>query len=336
LGKEKSAIYIIGSPFQALCAIEAKNHFNCFKNDFFITYLSDKIKKKSTIINIFNNFGIYVYQEIILPKYFYYLKYVITNLLKNTKYDYIFIGDYYNTAYYLLALTFKKKGSKIIFLDDGNSSIEAFNFKFKYAIERGIAYYLRYLITKTLCSPLFKNSDTFFSIFSSTETNYFNVISNNFEVIRANVINKNTNPDNIVIIGTNLVEMGLYAKVDYLKLLVDAVQKYPQIHTIFYYPHRGESEIKLNEIKKILNIIIKENNTCIELEIIKNSISPKLIIGFGSTALFSLKMLYPNSVVVGYILNMNADYQNVIYADIWKEYTKQGIKIIDLSDENLI
>ena len=334
--KEKSAIYIIGSPFQALCAIEAKHYFNCFKNDFFITYLSDEIKKKSTIINIFNNFGINIYQEIILPKYFNYLKYVITNFFKNTKYDYIFIGDYYNTAYYLLALTFKKRGSKIIFLDDGNSTMEAFSFRFKYAKSRGTAYYLRHLITKTFCFPLFKNSNTFFTIFSSTETNYFNIIPNNFELIRANALNKDLSDESIVIIGTNLVEMGLYSKEDYIKLLVNVLKKYPQAHSIYYFPHRGESEIKLNDIEKISNMIIKENNTCIELEIINNSIAPKLIIGFGSTALFSLKMLYLNSVVIGYSLNMSADYQNVIYAYIWKEYVKKGIKIIDLCKENII
>lgn len=326
----KSAIYIISSPLQALCAIEAKLKFNFYQNYFFITYLSEQLKSKSTIINVLNNFGINSYREIVLPKYYNYLKYLIINLRKSIKYDYIFIGDYFNTSYYLLALIFKKRDSKLIFLDDGNSTIEAFIYKFKYAKNRGISYYLRYLITKIICMPVFINSKTFFTIFSNTNTKHFSVIKNEFEIIKYNLLNNNVKNESGVIIGSNFAEMGFLKEEEYIKVLLDVIKKYPQTKNIYYFPHRNENKDKLNNIMKLTNIIICENNSCIELEIVNKNINPKFIIGFGSTALYSLKILYPTSNIIGYIIKLRDDYLNVIYEEIWKEYIKKGINVFQL------
>ena len=68
-----------------------------------------------------------------------------------------------------------------------------------------------------------------------------------------------------------------------------------------YVVHRAESDLRVDKIKNIFGISVLYPNSNIELEFLLNSQAPKKIYSCCSTALITLKILFPESMVISYI-----------------------------------
>jgi hypothetical protein len=67
-----------------------------------------------------------------------------------------------------------------------------------------------------------------------------------------------------------------------------------------YYAHRDDGPEKLHRIKDDLGVEIRRPDTPIELEFITNNQPLASVAGFYSTALFSLRALFPDVPVTAY------------------------------------
>ena len=112
------ALFVLGSPFQTLCALEAKKHYSV-ENVVFALF--DNAISHTMIEPLLKNQG-----EI------YYIKHEgkgTVNLIKcvkktvKEKFSCIFIGDYFSFAEYIVAICLAKCNAQFVYLDDGNSTL---------------------------------------------------------------------------------------------------------------------------------------------------------------------------------------------------------------------
>ena len=121
--------------------------------------------------------------------------------------------------------------------------------------------------------------------------NLYNLKTHSFEFFKDNFKTYDLATENsIYLIGQKLVEEKLLDKHTYMLILKKIKSKYSN-HSIYYFKHRGENDVNLNEIKKI-GFIIKSLDYPIEFHPIEQKIMPSHIISFCSTALISLYEIY--------------------------------------------
>lgn len=100
-------------------------------------------------------------------------------------------------------------------------------------------------------------------------------------------------------IGQPLVEEGLMSLLQYEDIVSQALNDCGGMLT--YVVHRAESDLRVDKIKNIFGISVLYPNSNIELEFLLNSQAPKKIYSCCSTALITLKILFPESMVISYI-----------------------------------
>jgi hypothetical protein len=147
------------------------------------------------------------------------------------------------------------------------------------------------------------------------------------KIIKYRKINKNE----IFFIGSPYLDDGLIEEDIYYKY-IDKIRKDFENTNIKYFPHRRENEKNLSILKNNYNFLIQRIDIPIELYFLKINISPEVIIGFSSNALFSLKKLSNDNTLVRsyYITAKNLHSFSDELIQIKKQYKYAGIEVLDL------
>lgn len=292
-------LFIVASPFQLLCAVEAAN------------YLKDDSKKILILINgelpnavksIDMLLIMYRWDKIIRLKLsgtFNFLVHVYYMFLfKKGGFRNVYVGDIRGWYFQLpFALNVKRSG-KLFLLDDGAVTIYQ---QAKFLSENEICHYEeavgKDMIKKIIYVLLgfrvrINETINLFTIFDLTPFGNQIVIKNELSIlkkeIRQQVIKTET-----IFIGSNLVGHNIISENHYLQF-IENTQKYFNKELV-YFPHRTESEFMLNKIAKIPGVTLHRSEYFIEFELIHKGICPENIISFWSTSLYSLNMLFPQS-----------------------------------------
>lgn len=298
--------YLISSPLQLLCAIEAIKHFDLIKNKLIIVNMGNHQNAKQ-ILNLYQNY-IDLFDNILLLEYdasiigwlckFGKLK----KEFKNKKVNKIFIGDLRDG----LSCHFVRKinSNEILLLDDGFASILPMN---EISVAKNYITKLNKLAKKVLTfyeyKPLYDFKFKHFTFFDKKliPNGYYH----RFQNIKNNSKNKIYNQNEIIFLGAPLVEEGLITKQDYLTEIYKFNKKYSS-STIIYIPHRRES---LENVKYIINkfgftlLIINEP---IELYYLREANEPYMIASFFSTALYTLSKLLVKTKIHVIIIDSNS------------------------------
>lgn len=315
------ALFIVASPFQALCSIEAVHHYNIKDAHFLLFNLPIVMKKTAPIVvnmgpihllDITGNVTLSIVKG-------------LYNLKKEEKFRTIFIGDYYNYEQYASAVFLAEMKSSIIYLDDGNSTLlisppvslkrgRTHLEKVYYGIWNTIA------IIKGFRRQLFTIFDLAGECPLPTEKNTF-----------ANLKSKSTIVSGVYVIGTNtdLVKFKYMSYEESLRKISAYVLQHFKDDDVFYCPHRGDSHDYSEQVRSLgWNYFVSEYG--VEIDFVQKNIYPKLVIGFGSTALLTLKKIFPQSRVetIRCIYdNKEVDRQ---YQIIEEYHNKNGIRTIFL------
>lgn len=284
-----STLFIIGSPFQCLCMLEAINYWHISDYDVIVNstkvnelMISRLLQEKN--IKYESDCRVHLFKQV-LPLVF----------SKRKHYDNVFIGNYYNIEYQDIALAYCKCGANVIFMDDGIQVLELFSDHPRIIKNETWVILIQFFFS---FYAFFKriNRSTFFTIYD-VKSNKFNIEKNAFEIL-----NKGCCPQtkDVFIIGTNSSKLVLKDK-EYKDILGAVINhcgdNYPG-QDIIYCPHRGD---KNNDTIK--NILIKhkvlwfETKVSVEYDFVKENIYPKVIVGFNSNALFTLHSIFPNAEV---------------------------------------
>ena len=260
---------MVGSPFQFLNFIEFKNlnlkNKKIFKNE--LVFIKCNSRQEARYILDINKKINSNKNEILnlnenIPNF------LLLFILKIKKllfyFDVIIIGDFNN---YIFKQFYKLSKHRII-LDDGTNM---FNFKKNFNLD-------------------YKNLKIF-SIFERNFFNHKNFEKNELRFLKSKLSNKNKK-NLIYILGSPAVEKKIITRNNYIEIL-KRIKKKHKSEKIIYIPHPKEHNNQLKNYKlfNILNI-----HQPIELYLTLNDYYPKKIIGFNSTAFFSLRKLFNKKI----------------------------------------
>lgn len=315
---KQEALFIINSPFQALCAFEAISHYDVIPT-FFVFDCEDSKGKTEKLLSL------YGYEAIIIP--FVGTRELLKRLDKKRKYLAIFVGDYFSYNQYLISVLLAKYNSSLVFLDDGTATLDLLP---TVGRRRCNKYCLRAFSYKCLdvLSSIKRVKKTFFSIFDINDYVPYNVEKNTFGLLKAM---PNQVPQGIYIIGTNssVIPFKNDSYPSLLHKLFKYIKEFYPNEKVYYCPHRRDT----NDYGGLLeenNTVLFQTDISVEVDFITKGVSPKFIVGFASTALMTLKCLYSNTPVASIQFDVDDVFMESSFRSIEDYYINHCIEIIRL------
>lgn len=301
-------LFLVESPLQLLCAVEAKLFFN-ISNEFFIIRLSGNNSNDNQMIKLVNIFSLNGRVKYIIinsknrniQDYLKVIFYKITYYIKFKNYSKIFIGNFESSFFKLITKAVDKK--RIILLDDGAKTLSIQNkFSNNYSMD-------------------------FFSFFNLTPYSNQKIFHNDFSELRKKILNYQFE-DKIILLGSKFAEVGLLTEEKYINC-IENISNYFKNQGIIYVVHRGENLNKLEKLKKSLpNIIIEELDYPVELYGFNKLKIPKLVVSFHSTALFTMRVIY-NCETISFKFNYKSSKHDKDINEVYDFY-KKYMKVIEL------
>lgn len=316
-------LFLVESPFQCLCMIEAVHHFNITNYDVLIPY-GDEYS---------NNMMFRFLEEKGIPYEAHPIAHIIYDvfpfIFSKKKYKNIFIGNYYATKSYPLAVALSGYKAAINYLDDGTQALGIFSnsprprynkisIKIVIFFYKGLAYIKR---SKEKC---------FFTMYD-VKSDKFKIEKNSFDIF-SNYDCKEKRGAYIIGTNSSLLKFANASYIDYIKSIIDRIKDlYPQ-EQIYYCPHRRDyNNEKYKKLFQDLGIQFFETEVSVEYDFFTKQINPKYVIGFLSNALFTLKKMYSeiNVETVSYELDgQNEDEERLIIEKGMNEIGIRSIKIL--------
>lgn len=315
-------VFLIYSPFQAICAFEAIAHYciNEYKM-YCIKHINNVANSQVEAVLKRLNLKYQVFSEMSFAQS------LAFAYKRKEHYDRLFIGDYFDPVLRMYASVWCKNNATVYYLDDGASTLTATRNNRPLSIVP-IKERIKYILSNTLFR--LKNiSESFFSIFDLQNGKGE---KNSLEAVKEYLMSKDKNcQSSVFIVGTKYT--GFQNPEMYFDLLEHTVLKYELNNNTIYSPHRAVAvDPKVETICKNNGINYRVSDYCVELDYILNGANPSLIIGFGSTAMFSLKMIYPSARCVtvrfpdAMLTAGNAD----IYENVYASMKMNGIEVVKI------
>lgn len=132
-----------------------------------------------------------------------------------------------------------------------------------------------------------------FTIFRLDPANYRTYVHNTFQHLLSTVTAEGMNEGRVYFVGQKLVDIGALSLERYIDLLRLCVRENPGV-TVHYIPHRGESEMVLEAIRKEPGVALLKIDWTIEYYMVRNHIRPARIYSVVSTALYTLATMFPS------------------------------------------
>lgn len=226
---------------------------------------------------------------------------VIISLL-SSKYDEVYFGSFFSGFFRILARHIRSK--KTFYLDDGMATL---------------------LAQRSMKAGGAKDLFTFFNIEPLPGQE---VIMHGFEGLKKKIGYSRGNE--AYFIGQPLVDYGYLNVDEYCACVKDAVRKVCG-GDLYYVPHRHESEAMQSRISGIDGVSLREVATPIELYFISSGIYPRFIFSFSSTALVSIKLIYPDCTSISYFIDYKNYSPRTHIEDIYCFFEEEaGIEVIDV------
>lgn len=307
---------ILSTPFQALCAIEALHYFKIMHYDVYLLDIGHKAGVGGTK-------EILDYYHIPFQKLSYdsFKKFISRLNERKEKYSRFVLGDYFSLDMYILAGWMSQKDPEFIYVDDGGSSllIDSRKLPLKSKLRKAFADIL--MIGKG------KKNKKMFSVFS-IQTSKFSIVRNKMELLKSTSASAQAG---VYIIGTISGHPGLgwYNLPWFEEVKKYIAGRFPD-EPIYYCPHRRDENPLLDSWIGQASFQRHKTEGNVEFDFIRKKLNPKAIIGFGSTALYTLKSIYPDariySLFPSSFLKENTSISKGLKV-ISEEYGKEGIEV---------
>lgn len=292
------SVFVVCSPFQALCALNAIKVFNIREYKFILSITEDI--RNQQIFNLLesNNIKYLIYD--ISKGISNYDKLLILKS-RDVRYCRAFIGDPRNILMYYIALNEISGNGAIVFLDDGNDNI----FLLKGSKpEQPLAYKMQYKYIEYACAWRSISLNNLYTVYGDILNRKYNIKINRLELL-SEISNYNSGTKDIYIIGTNhsmycgplhisekTVENNLTYLFSHLK------NKYGTDHRVVYVTHgRDKADFPVKLCKRF-NVEFVRPKVSVELLILGLKLQPFLVCAYTSTALYNIKLFCPDTNIV--------------------------------------
>lgn len=312
-------LFIVASPFQCLCMIEAIHQFKISNFDILVVYSNMmSLDKIDALMNKYQ----YTYKKLKMVHLFYDVVPILFKVHKH--YQNVFMGDYCSPHCYSIAVLYASLFSRLFYMDDGTQALLIFSEKppVRYA---NYSVKMFMLLINIIRYVKMIGKIGYFTIYDVTSKKY-NVIRNQLVSLRSK--DKGT-PKGVYIIGTNssMLDFKDTTYFDYIKAIR---YKYKE-KELFYCPHRQDkNNEKIFDLCRTLEISCFNTEVSVEFDFVTKNIIPEEVIGFNSNALIVLKKIFPNLDCSNIMYHVNNDIEDAEYELIRKEMQNYGVTIISV------
>ena len=315
------ALFIVSSPFQALCASEAISHYDV-EEPYFMT-VNDPVVIEKTV-PICKKYG----ETHILRQEGKGTVGLFKALVKgdlNERFDNVFLGDYYSYGQYIIALYMSNRRANFIYLDDGNSTLLIAP---PISLERGrTSREKKYNKVWDAWANLKHVKKRLFTIFDINEGCPMPVEKNTF----SSLLPRDTKTAGVFVIGTNtdLMEFKNVSYADKLSQIALYIKRNAPDEDVYYCPHRRDSHDYSTKIE-LLGWYLFDTQYNVEIDFVQKNLYPRMVLGFGSTALLTLKKIFPSSDVKTIYMDLELESTNKEYRSIESYYMMNGIEVVHI------
>ncbi len=320
--EKEPSLFIVQTPFQAMCAISTIRQLKIDDYSLSLHFQQTNERRNRQTIELIRRYG---------------LKYSVTeaksvkriDLLYKHKgmYNRVFLGTHlYHDGYYY-ALKETRKGGNIVLLDDGVATISLLKEGFKVS-GRSSVYMAWY---KTLAFTRNIKINNLFTVYKDILNPEWNIAFNNISKLRS--FDRPTIIKDIYIIGTNnggYIDNYGVSEDNFRLSIHNCLKKvrndYPH-EKIVYIPHGRDKTVFAKDYCREFEIEYMPLELNVENYILSLDIIPRAVFGFTSSALYNLKVIFPESEIYNIVLGVLLDKVPSING-ISQYYEEQGIKTL--------
>lgn len=312
-----------GSPFQALCMIEAILSFDIRDYKVLLCLSETELPRKAQLIELLNSYRISYEIESI--------NYHITKkarfqvlLPRCNQYKLAFIGDCNNELLIFKAFQYVSDGGHLIYLDDGIATIQFFNGLCQ--LDRRLKYYY-----DVVCKVRHINFDKYFyTIYHDLKDGKHLCIANNFDYL-AKLQQSKENISHVLLLGTCTNDYCYAEQIgtdvfmsELKKIMIELKQKYPH-EDIIYVPHGRDTYHEPERFCHELGIVYQPTSISVEMFLLNAVYRPLAVYGFTSSALYNLNIFFPDTSVYNITFSGNTPLNDRInISSIY--FIKHGIR----------
>ena len=329
--KDVESLFIISSPLQVLCAIEAIYEFEL--SNYKILYaFSSNDPRREQVVSMLKNYKVnYIPIEYKINGVWNYLFSINTGEHDiSKKFGRIFIGDIYSENLIAIAYKYSRIGTKLVFMDDGNSTISVLTQGEHIPLSKRSI--IRNLLALKYLFKLVVVGKYFFTTYADCVVTKKVVYKNTFShLLGSHSIEENHKQ--LYFIGTfgDAYVSEIHISIgEYYNILNKTLKQLrilnPEVEC-YYIPHGRDKSQETKQIAIKNGFKYLKLNEAVESYLLTNKIYPYLVTGFSSSALFNLQLIYKKTKVINYYV-LNEKEPSKGYQQISDLYSKCGIKSI--------
>lgn len=330
--KHRASVFVITSPFQALCAFATINQLE-IEDYLLIALLPDNEVRNDQLLGFLKQQHLHyiTIETNSSPRKIRLLQLKALVKQKN-RYSRLFVGDFRNMTELYVGCGYVSDKSDVVYLDDGNFTVSVLKNIVSF---HKTGKYLK-LLSRLRKINLFTNLLTIYSDIPNNkyciEPLYLNYAMND------KVGKEFKTKGGVYIVGTN---MRLYCKsvgitedqyINQLDVFLKQLKKDFNDEELVFIPHGRDTSEYAKELCNNYNIEFRPSETMIELALLDLPKIPIAIYGNTSSALFNLKKMFPDTVVYNVLYEptvKGAGYQ--VYSALSEYYESNGIKLLKVS-----
>ncbi len=293
-------VFVASTPLQLISCSEAREHYGCDGNRcILILARPDNRETQSQMTYLADSLGWRGHQTWFLGKTSFYLKFLlIFRQLSRRSISYLFIGNknsWVHEAFYL-----GLESQRVVFVDDGLATVKYYHSvlarRFQMRMSAGKKRTLAALGVR-LTQFRDRNSLAFFTCFPLDSAGPISVQVHDFPVFRRVFKSGEKTRDGGPVVAFLGQPFGGEDRLNQLKAQIELVIERHREARIHYFMHRKETVEELERTLARFPVEIRQAGRPIEVEVALSGEQYEGFYSFASTALFTLKKIFPESLV---------------------------------------
>lgn len=321
--KHIPSVFVVCSPFQVLSAVEAVREFEIEDYLFFVHINANERNRIDQTFKILDEFHV-KYETIDFIKSWSKIRLLKALIPRFSKYKRAFIGHFRVDYLFHTAFSHISNNSVVVYLDDGMNCLTLLDNSFTFG--NTFNHKIIDIASKLRNINYHKHLFTIYSDFD-IKNKKLNIYKNTFKNISFNTTVQQD--DSVFIIGTVVDDYCKAAGISVNNYLSSLETIFKNLRSknefIYYFPHGRDNNSNIKLLCDRHDIKCIRPSSTIEMFMFDAQFKPKSVYGFSSSALFNIKLFFPQIDIFNYMYNNN---QEEGYETIAKYYEKHGIKTI--------
>lgn len=320
--EKEPSLFIVQTPFQAMCALNAIRQLKIEDYTISLHLHKNTAKRNKQTIELVERYGLKYSVAKTSPISLF--KLIGLFFKRKGWFNRVFLGTHlYHDGYYYALKVMKRKGN-LVLLDDGVATLSLLEGDYKTTGMSAIYMAMYKAIAKLRGIKL----NNVFTVYKDILNPRWNIAFNNISLLRQF---KSSSEEKIVyFIGTNnsgFIERRGVDEVAFKQMLYNVLKRMRAIYPsdkIIYIPHGRDKSTFVKDYCEEFGFEFRPLDVNVEIYILSQDIIPQSIYGFTSSALYNLKMIFPETKVKNIVMKLLTEKSPGIIG-ISDYYAKNGI-----------